>query len=372
MMKKYCIAAVLGLICAPAYAGEFVYDYSLIADGFYGYTQYADKYRHLYHRNNTPISTEISTSAGYDFGNDRMITLGIDAQVAHGKEIKDYNHGDWGENAYVSFASEYGELSVGQIYNAAYQMAVGAPLVGYFRVNNSPMTDFIADPNWQRRGKIASYRTLNSTYLNTDADALKASYVTPEFYGTKLALSYTPDSYSRAGLINKKSRYDNRSSYAAGIYNNTDLGFTEAETSLGYAYNHKNNQEISAGLSLYRKGWTLGGSYRKSFTSSKDYALNIRDSEYQPYYFDGYRRGQAFNVGLSYEIGPFKTGVSYFAAYADKTNNRDEIISFTNRFAFNKYVAIYLSAAYAEYKGDKALDEGNRGCAAIGGLELSI
>ncbi|MBR1601365.1 MAG: porin [Alphaproteobacteria bacterium] len=371
-MKKYYTAAVLSLLSLPVYAGEFVYDYSAVVDGFYGYTQYADKYRHLYQRNNTPVSAEISTSIGYEFTNNQKISLGFDAQAAHGKEIKDYNHGDWGENLYLSYAFGYGELSVGQIYNAAYQMAVGAPTVGYFRVNNTPMTDFISNPNWQRKGKITSYRTLNSTYLNTDADAFKISYTTEEFYNTKLAVSYTPDSYSEAGLINKHSRYDNRSSYAVGLYNNLDLDFVEVESSLGYAYNRKNNQEISAGLSLYRKGWTLGGSYRKSFTTSGDYALNITDKENMPYYFDGYRRGQAFNVGLSYEIGPFKTGLSYFAAYADKTNNRDSVVSWVNRFAFNKYVSIYLATSYAEYKGDKVIDESNRGYAAVGGLELSF
>ena len=371
-MKKYGIIAVLWFICLPVHAGEFVYDYSAIADGFYGYTQYADKYRHLYQRNNTPVSAEINTSAGYNFDNGQQVTLGVDAQVAHGKEIKDYNHGDWGENVYLSYATGYGEISVGQIYNAAYQMAVGAPTVGYFRVNNTPMTDFITNPNWQRKGKITSYRTLNSTYLNTDADAFKVSYTTEEIYNTKLAISYTPDSYSEAGLINKNSRYDNRSSYAAGLYNNLNLDFVEVESSLGYAYNHRNNQEVSAGLSLYRKGWTLGGSYRKSFTTSGDYELNETTKDNMPYYFDGYRRGQAFNVGLSYEIGPFKTGLSYFAAYDDKTNNRDSIVSFVNRFAINKYAAVYLATSYAEYKGDKVLDEGDRGYAMIGGLELSF
>ena len=117
-MKKYYIAAVLGFICTQANAGEFVYDYSAVADGFYGYTQYADKYNHLYQRNNTPISAEINTSIGYDFGNDNQISIGADAPVAHGKKIKDYNHGDWGENLYASLATKYGELSVGQIYNA--------------------------------------------------------------------------------------------------------------------------------------------------------------------------------------------------------------------------------------------------------------
>lgn len=373
MMKKYSIVAVCSMVlCPSAYAGEFIYDYSAVADGFYGYTQYADKYSHLYHRNNTPVSTEVTSSAGYEFENGEKVVIGLDAQVAHNKVIKDYNHGDWGENAYISYSSDLGELSVGQIYNAAYQMAVGAPTVGYFRVNNTPLTDFIANPNWQRRGKITSYRTLNSTYLNTDADAFKFSYVTPELYKTKLALSYTPDSYSRAGLINKNSHYDNRSSYSAGLYNNVDLGYLEADSSLGYAYNHKNNQEVSAGLSLYRKGWTLGGSYRKSFVSSNDFALNNGTAENMLYYFDGYRSGQAFNVGLSYEIGPFKTGISYFASYADKTNNRDSVVSFVNRYSFNKYVSVYVASAYAEYKGDKNFDEGNRGYAFIGGMELNI
>jgi len=354
-MKKYLFLFSFLMLVPVANAGEYFYDYSGVANGFYGYSHYSHKYRRDYKHNHTPVSAEIYTSAGYQFDNEDIIKLGADLQIAGGKEIEDYNQGTWGENLYASYFSEYGELSVGQIYNAAYQLAVGAPSVGAFRVNNSPITDFIANPNWQRHSKITSYRTLNSTFLNTDADAFKFSYITPEFYHSKVALSYTPDSYSKAGLINKHSRYDNRSSYSAGLYNDFDLDYVEIETSFGYAYNRKNNQEISAGLSLYRKGWTLGGSYRKSFTSSDDYKLNLQTSDYTPYYFDGYRRSQAFNVGLSYEIGPFTTGLSYFASYADKTDNKDKILTFANRFAFNKYLAM-----------------GNHGYAVISGVELNF
>lgn len=371
-MKKYLAILILTGISASVEAGEFEYNYSMMANGFYGYTDYADRYRPLYKHNHTPISAEISTSMGYRFDDETAVSLGVDGQIAGGKEIEDYNQGRWGENIYTVLESQYGELSIGQIYNAAYQMAVGAPSVGVFRVNNSPITDFIANPNWQRHSRTASYRTLNSTYLNTDADAPKISYITPEFYATKVAISYAPNSYSKAGLINKHSRYDNRSSYALGLYNDLDLDYVEVESSLGYAYNHKNNQEISAGLSLYRKGWTLGGSYRKSFTSSHDYALNLQTADDTPLYFDGYRRGQAFNVGLSYEIGPFKTGVSYFHARADKISAKDNIVAFANRFAFCKYAAVYLTVAYAEYKGDKKYIDGNKGYATIGGLELNF
>lgn len=373
-MKKCLVLAAVCAACSTANAGEFIYDYGATASGFYGYSDYSGNNRAHYKHYHTPVAAEVTSSIGYRFNNNDELRLGVDAQIAGGKEVEDYNHGEWGENIYASYASEkLGEMTVGQVYNAAYQLAVGAPSVGLWRVNNSPVTDFIANPNWQRHSRTVAYRTLNSTYLNTDADAPKISYTTPEFYHTKAAFSYAPESYSAAGLVNKHSRYDNRASYAVGLYNDADLDYVEVESSLGYAYNHKNNQEVSAGLSLYRKGWTLGGSYRKSWTDSHDYALNERsaDSFYRPEYFDGYRKGQAFNVGLSYEIGPLTTGVSYFAAYADKTDNKDKIVSWANRFALNKYAAVYLVGAYAEYKGDGRAEDNNRGYAAIVGLELS-
>lgn len=373
-MKKILFVTALCGISTVANAGEFFYDYGAVATGFYGYTEYADKYRPLYKHNHTPVTAEIQTIAGYRFDNDDELTLGAEAQISGGKEIEDYNHGEWGENLYATYASDkYGELTVGQVYNAAYQLAVGAPSVGVWRVNNSPVTDFIANPNWVRHSRAAAYRTLNSTFLNTDADAPKISYTTPEIYHTKAAFSYTPDSYSAAGLINKRSRYDNRASYAVGLYNNSDLNYVEVESSLGYALNHKNNQEVSAGLSIYRKGWTLGGSYRQSWKTTHDYELNERatDRTYMPENFDGYREGHAYNVGISYEIGPFKTGVSYFASYADKADNKDKIVAWANRFAVNKYAALYLVGAYAEYKGNGEIKDNNRGYAGMVGLELS-
>ncbi len=368
-MKKLLTTAFC-LVSSPVWAGEFFYDVSGVADSFYGYSNYAKKYRPYNKHNHTPAMFEIYTNSGYHFSENLTFKIGMDLQASDAKELEDYNQGKWGENIYGTVQSEYGELSVGQIYNAAYQLAVGAPGVGAFRVNNSLVSDFIINSGWQRHSRTTIFRTLNSTYLNTDADAPKVSYTTPEFYHTKLAVSYTPDSYSQAGLINKDSRYDNRSSYAFGLYNQQEIGTFELESSLGYAYNRKNNQEISAGLSLYRKGWTIGGSYRKSYTSSGDYALNL--SENLPYYFDGFRRGQAFNVGVSYEFGPLTTGVSYFVAEADKTDNKDKIVTFANKISVHKHVALYLAAAHAEYTENSVLLENNRGYAFISGVELEF
>ncbi len=371
-MKKILFFALVAGISSKAVAGEFVYNYSGTANTFYGYSDYNKSKKNHQKHSNTPSSAEIYTSAGYEFNNGNSLMLNVDAQIAGDKKIRDYNQGTWGENIYLVYNSKYGELSAGQMYNAAYQMAVGAPSVGYFRANNSPITDFLITNNWQRGKKPTAYRTLNSTYLNTDGDALKIAYTTPEFYKTKASFSYTPDSYSKAGLLSKQSKYEHRSSYAAGIYNSHEFKYFSLESSFGYAFNHKNNQEISAGLSLYRKGWTLGGSYRKSFTSSHDYALSSsKDNDY-PFFFDGFRRSEAYNLGLSYEIGPFKTGITYFHSKADKTNNEDHIITFANRYAFYKNAAIYLATAFAEYKANNVEVMSNRGTAVIMGLELEI
>ncbi len=360
----------MSFVPVSGYAGSFIYEYSGVADGFYGYSDYAGKNNANYKNSHTPVAAEVSSSLGYAVDENTQFRLGLDAQISGGRNVEDYNHGDWGENIYGTLNLKYGEFNVGQVYNAAYQLAVGAPSVGYFRTNNSPISDFINNPNWQRNSKVTTYKTVNSTFLNTDADAPKISYTTPEMSGVKAAFSYTPDSYSEAGLLNKHSKYDNRSSYAAGLYHSVDLYYAEIESSLGYAYNRKNDNEISAGISIYRKGWTLGGSYRQNFTSSSDYALNIQTADNMPQYFDGYRRGKAYNVGLSYEIGPLKTGITYFASYADKTQNRDDILTFANRLAINKYTALYLATAYAKYKGDDVAD--NEGYAVIGGLELTF
>lgn len=371
-MKQIIFVTAFILCSSTAIAGEFTYQYSANATGLYGYSRYGHGLNATDKHSHTPVMAEGSLLLSYDLDQEQVISLGFDGQISGGREVEDYNHGDWGENVYGSYKFAYGEFSVGQIYNAAYQLAVGAPSVGVFKVNNSPIVDFIANPNWRRNSKVTAYHTLNSTYLNTDADSLKLSYTSADFYNTRLAFSYAPGSYSRAGLINKDSRYDNRSSYAVGLYNNTDALGLEIESSLGYAYNRKNNQEFSAGLSLYRKGWTLGGSFRKSFVGSHDYPLNAENSEYMPLGFDGFRKSYAYNVGLSYEIGPLKSGVSYFASYSDKNESKDKIITWANRYAINKFAGIYLATAYAQYTNGETAKKHYRGYALICGAELTF
>ena len=303
----------------------------------------------------------------YKFNEDYATSLVGYLMADTAKEVENYNQGIWGEEVYLLTETPYGEFSVGQKNNVAYEFAVGAPNIGYYRTNNTDLVNFIANPNWYKKGHDARYKTLNSTYINTDGVSPKISYVTPSWQGIKLGATYVPKTYSQTGLVAKEAPYKDDEAYILGAYGVWDVLGYEVETSLGYADFENNDTEYSAGISIYRKGWTLGGSYRHTEADTKHYGLDKENL------YDSYREGDAYNIGLSYEIGPFTTGVSYFVSEAKRTNNKDEIISFSNSYQYNKYITLSLTAAHLKAEGDdNDIKNNSKGYAFIFGLELAI
>lgn len=342
-------------------------DYSASVNTFYGYTDYAKPYNKLYKQNNINSSFNFYGRMTYEFNKDYAVSLIGYLMSDTAKEIENYNQGIWGEEVYLLTETPYGGISVGQKNNVAYEMAVGAPNIGFYRTNNTDLVNFITNPNWYKKGHDAQYKTLNSTYINTDGVSPKISYVTPSFYGIKLGATYVPKTYSQTGLVVKDAPYKNDEAYIFGAYGLWNIWGYELESSLGYADYKNNDQEYSAGMSIYRKGWTLGGSYRKTEADTKHYALNKENL------YDSYREGDAYNIGLSYEIGPFTTGISYFVSKAKKTDNKNEIISFSNSYQYNKYVTLSFTAAHLKADGENNdITNNSKGYAFIFGVELAI
>lgn len=366
-MKKKFLFFVFYMYSTSVYAGTLGIDYSLSLNNYYGYTEYQEKYKNQHKSNNLNTSFDLYARAFYEINSSYMFALTGDFIIDSAKKVENYNQGKWGEEVYASLDSPYGELIVGQNYNIAYKFAVGAPRIGNYRTNNTDLVNFITNPNWYKKGKKTSYKTLNSTYINTDGNSMKASYVTPEFLGIKLGISYVPETYSQSGLVSKNASYKDKSAYILGAYGAWDILGYELETSLGFADYDKNDKEYSAGASLYRKGWTLGASFRKTNADKKIYAVN-RDN-----LFDAYREGRAYNIGLSYEIGPFTAGVSYFDSKANDAKNHDKIIAFSNSYEYNKYLTFSLTLAHLEAKGNNTdVKNNSKGYAGIIGLELSL
>lgn len=354
-------------IITPAYSESFEADYRIGLNNYYGYTDYSKPYNKFRKQNNLNASLNLSGYVSYNFDNDYTASLIGHFMADSAKEVENYNQGVWGEEVFSLFETPMGDFSLGQNKNVAYEFAVGAPNVGAYRTNNSDIVNFITNPNWYEKGSKMSYKTLNSTYINTDGSSAKISYITPEFSGIKLGATYVPETYSRSGLVSKAADYKNKSAYILGAYGSWDLWGYDIETSLGFADYDKNDNEYSGGISIYRKGWTFGASYRKTEVSKNDYALDKANL------YDAYREGRAYNVGLSYEFGPITSGLSYFDSKADNSTNHDKIISFSNSFQYNKYVTLSATVAHLRSEGENAKAENNsKGYAFVLGVELSL
>ena len=372
MIKKTIFAAAVAAYLVPSTvtAGEWTFEAMGKAQSLFGYSDPDSRYSYHQSRYHLPTRFSLNLLAQYSFNDNYQLGAYLDLSYGIDQQLKDYNHGSWGEQAYLILDAPFGRFIGGQSYNAAYQLGVGAPDAGVLGVNQSDVVNFIANPNWQRNHLGTSYRTLNSTEINTDGTAPKLTYISPEFDGTMFGITYVPESFSRDGLINSQASYKDKAGYIASVYHNRELGNASLSGSLGFAHFTDIDDEISAGLSLYYKGWTLGGGVRKTFVNHNYADMNKRGFKCSES-FDGFRDAWAYNVGLGYEIGPIKTSLSYFYSKADDRDYEDKIIQLSGRYQFNKYVEFQAAVAHGEFEGLNAAD-GNQGYAFISGVALKF
>ena len=296
-------------------------------------------------------NAEINNCIVHDFNDDYNFSLHFDLMGGIDNELQNYNQGRWGEELYGIFNSPFGQLIVGQTFNVGSQFFDGAPSLGALS-STSDVVNFISNPNWKRNSKHTKFATLNSTYINTDGVSSKISYISSEFYGSGFGFSYIPKTYNRRGLINNHASYKDDIGYVSSIYSSQEFASLNIDTSLSIADFHHNDKEFSASLLLGYGNWSLGGGWRKTYIdgrnkqSSQDYRL--------PEFFDGYREGYAWDIGLGYKFGPYKTALSYFQSKAKNTKNQDKIITFSNKYQLSSSFDVYLAAAYVNFEDEDA------------------
>ena len=347
-----------------SHANDLSFDVSGQARGFYGYSDINNRYKDNHSSQNAVGDFEVNTEISYDINPDYKASLNLDLNAGIDHELKNYNQGVWGEEAYGIFDTPFGRLMAGQTYNVAKQFHVGAPNAGNF--DKTFISNFIQNPNWKRTSKDASFATLTSTDINTDGTAPKITYITPEFYGSYVGVSYVPEIYNRRGLVNKYADYAKEDGYVLSAYHYEDLGFADLNSSVGYGVFHNDDKEFSLGLNLSRGNWSLGGSWRKTYVDGQPYETKpLRTS----LLFDNYREASAWEVGLGYDFGPYSMSLSYFDSKADNTKNHDKVVMLSNVFQVNKYMEIYALGAYSQFEGQThALEENNKGYAVITGV----
>ena len=358
-MKLYQAASLLLMILPTfANAGEWNYNIDGHIQGLYGYT---DTKKH----NHGVGQANINTSIEYLFENDDRISFNFDIMGGIDQELQDYNQGRWGEEAYIVYDSLYGQIMFGQVYNVASLFHNGAYTTGAL-VTPSDIADFLLNPNWRRTSKETYFATLNSTDINTDGVAPKINYISPEYMGTAIGFSYMPDSYNRRGLINKHVDYAHDDGFVGAIYNDMDFDAFSTQASFGYAQYHGNDKEFSYSLRINKGNWHIGGGYRKTYIDGDDKSYKTKNLLTD---FDGYREGEAWNVGIGFEFGPLQSSLSYFESSSDKGDNQNKIVAFSNQYQFNEYINIFIAAAHVDYENNY---ENNRGYAVVSGIGVNF
>ena len=359
-MKLYqIIAFFLSLVPSLCFAGEWNYNIEGQAQALYGYTDIKE-------HNHGIGKANISASAEYSFSNKDVLSFNLNVMSGIDRELQDYNQGRWGEEFYAVYDSAFGQLMLGQVYNVASLFHNGVFTTGALS-SSSDVVDFLSNPNWQRNSKKTYFATLNSTDINTDGVAPKINYISPEFYGTAIGFSYMPDSYNRRGLVNKHVDYIHKDGFVGAIYNDADFDYFTSQASLGYAQYHGNDKELSVSLRLNRGNWNIGGGYRKTYIDGDDkLSFSKKDMLID---FDGYREGEAWNVGVGFEFGPAQSSLSYFESSSNNTDNQNKMVVFSNQYQFNKYIDIYLATAYVDYEN---IYKDTNGYVVVSGIGVSF
>jgi predicted porin len=211
-------------------------------------------------------------------------------------------------------------------------MQIAAPNVG-LPVNSGSQTHHVANLSG-----IGLFRTVGgSTYIEPagDNDGQKITYYTPRWEGFQFGISYLPDVDPTGGDVNGLKVDD-----AVGVYNNgVSLGlnyvnsFGPVDVSLAggffWAEGPNGQQDFvdaygpgtgitrslgedfwawSTGASISWAGFTLGGSYAKI----EEGRLTVVNAAASTVAGVTSNEGNGWDVGLSYEQGPWGFSVTYF------------------------------------------------------------
>ncbi len=355
-------------------AQNFEYEYGGTLRGLAGYVYPADEYRpdqNLFH---APIYGNLENAFTYHINENSFLKISAGLKAKTGSNLDNLNQGRWGEEVYGQFSSVYGDFYVGQMPNAAVMLGVTRPNLPTWQAAPFELVDFIDNPNWQQHNHRKYYNTLTSTAIDTDGSALKFSYMTPEYAGTTLAVTYTPENNANDGLTSKFSPYYKESAYSITLYNQHSFDFGDTEVYFSFADFAKSHKEYAGGISFYRKGWTVFASYRQSKTESSDYDIAAESvSTNTPAFFDGYRDGFAWNAGVSYEWAIVISSLNYFESRSDDNQAANRIVNWHTSIKPYKNFGFYIGFGYADFKTSRSQNEsGNRGPFGYTGLEISF
>lgn len=323
--------------------------------------------------NRTVFRADGKISGSYNLADSSKLGLHADYTIVWRQHDEYYDDADWRFYPYLFGEDKnYGKLSVGHTYNAAYLLHLPAQDISWVGIQDSNLTYFLSSVNWSNGFKSTKFITPKSTRIMDDGRSFKFSYFTPEIGNSIFGFSYAPDNASRRGMVSRYVDYETKEDgYSGGMRNRWNLGQGRLYTSLTYGMFNRTDKAWAWGLRWESGGFNIGGSYKNAYVDGNKNPITKKSTNPRlPDYFDAYREGEAWDFSVGYDFGNFKTNFAYLHTQADNLRNRDDLFLQTNRYALTDSFELYAINAYLNSKGFDKTGKNNRGYAFITGISV--
>jgi outer membrane protein OmpU len=291
---------------------------------------------------------EINLTAEKTFDNGLTVGYKAVTPVGAGAGTDNFN-----EN-FGYFSGYWGRAVAGQDYSPLYYMTMGAPVVDAGIDGTDPDFNFVNIGAVTNADGVAATNVTTGnantvgfrTFEKTGGDfSDKVAYYTPRFNGFQFGASYAPE-FNRTGGGSKTAlggqtadntagqqseRMEIAGNYEGSFWNGVGVkvgggyGHSNLEAEInGTNTNYDDQTAWNAGAQFAYMGWTFGGGY--IFDDNGNEFRNAAGTVTA----DG--ETDAYNLGVTYDFGPYRAGVSYLNKQTDVVRVLGNTISSTDEF----------------------------------------
>lgn len=266
---------------------------------------------------------------------DNGLTFGVNIQ------LEGNTNGDQIDESFAFVRGSFGTVQIGSENSAGYTMSYAAPDVTWINVNSGSLSAFVPVSS-------GGFRTIRqSSFIEVDGnnDAQRLTYFTPRFSGFQVGASYARDGNQDSGAqINENLDVQLGNIFDIGANYVNSFGNFDVAVSGRYGFGDSgvagvDDPEVwAAGLNLGFSGVTVGGSFA---TQDGGSAIN---------------EGEFYDVGLSYETGPWAASLTY--SHSDYDVNDGEVDRYLvgANYALGPGVTAGVYGAYVEESNVQASD----------------
>lgn len=353
-----------------AYANFWNYQAHGLAGAYYGITQTQNTNKYP---NRWLLRGDAALKADYVFNDEHKTGLHAFTTIIFREDDINHRSGEYRFYPYFADTSAYGTVYLGYNYNAADILHKGARDITFLKIDNSNITSFLNNPNWNNGFKSTKYATPKSTSIITDGRAPKITYLSPHFDNTQIGFSYTPHNANRRGMTSRYTNYEtNEDGYTAGFQKKWRINDHKIYLSVGYGIFNKTDKETSAGLTWKYKNFNIATGYKKSYIDGNRNPITTHsDSLSLPSWFDNYRESQAWNISTGYKNDYFKTNLAFLQTQTDNTRHQDNLIIWSNIIPLNDYLEFYTIGSHLNTHGDTVYND-NDGYTLISGIGFTF